>query len=474
MKHLMLFSLLVLLLFPVGLAQALEITNYTDGTTIDYTVPLIRGTLENQDVTEITCENLSSQKSTRVLKGSAFHGKFKVLAELVPGENELVLKAGDEEKTLKITYQRNSNPLFVRMIYHTDSTGDTTFQTPIENDPQNFRGKFDTALKLMQTMTAEKLNDEGYGRKTFNLELDENGDVIVHVVRGKRTAAEYFQIQTEKGDGGWYDAIYREIARDYPMWNARNLVIPAYSRFDAETKTMRCHTALGGGGGLALFGSGNIFTWPDSLNDVVAAFENSTPIDTERFQDDSVGRTCFWGAAATTIGAALHEIGHTLDLPHNTDDRDVMIRGYDQWNRLFVMRDAPSGVNEDWLEYEGGDYVHWGIFSAPQLVLNPYLGDGEPPKHEPGKVRLEADHEKGLLIIHSDDGIQYLACETPERRFWCWKPEAGKDAPKDLALNMHEIFGLMRGKPRSFEFLVIDPNYNRETLGIEVHREKKK
>ena len=46
MKHQTLFSLLVLLLFPAGLVQALEITNYTDGTTIDYTVPLIRGTLE--------------------------------------------------------------------------------------------------------------------------------------------------------------------------------------------------------------------------------------------------------------------------------------------------------------------------------------------------------------------------------------------------------------------------------------------
>ena len=258
------------------------------------------------------------------------------------------------------------------------------------------------------------------------------------------------------------------------MWNARNLVIPAYSRFDAETKKMRCHTALGGGGGLALFGSGNIFTWPDSLNDVVAAFENSTPIDTERFQDDSVGRTCFWGAAATTIGAALHEIGHTLDLPHNTDYSDVMIRGYDQWNRLFVMRDAPSGVNEDWLEYEGGDYVHWGIFSAPQLALNPYLGDGEPPKREPGKVRLEPDHEKGILHVHADDGIQFLACETPERRFWCWKPEAGQAAPKDLDLNMQEVFNMVREKTRSFEFTAIDPNYNLETVGIKVLREKKK
>ena len=471
MKKLILFSLM--LLIPAGLAQALEITNYTDGTTIDYTVPLIRGTLENQDVTEITCENQSSQKSTRVLKGSAFHGQFKVLAELVPGENQLVLKAGDEEKTLKITYQRNSNPLFVRAIYHTDSTGDTAYQTPIENDQQNFRGKIGTALKLMQTMTAEKLNDEGYGRKTFNLELDENGEVIVHVVRGKMTADEYFKIQTEHSDNGWYRVVFAELMNDYPMENARNLVIPAYSRFDSETKSMRCHTALGSSAGQALFGSGNMFTWPDSLNDVVAAFENSTPIDTEHFQDDSVGRTCFWGAAATTIGAAMHEIGHTLDLPHNTDYRDVMIRGYDQWNRLFVMRDAPSGVNEDWFEYKGGDYVHWGQFTAPQLVLNPYLGDGEPPKREPGKVRLEPDHEKGILHIHADDGIQYLACETPERRFWSWKPEAGQDAPKDLDLNMREIMDFLRGKARNFEFTAIDPNYNLEKVGIEVHREKK-
>ena len=61
------------------------------------------------------------------------------------------------------------------MIYMTDSTGDTTFQTPYENDPQNYKGKLDTALKLMQCFTAETMNDAGLGRKTFNLELDENG-----------------------------------------------------------------------------------------------------------------------------------------------------------------------------------------------------------------------------------------------------------------------------------------------------------
>jgi len=461
-----------LLLFCATLAQALEITNISDGTTLDYTVALIRGTLENQNVTEITCENQSSQKSTRILTGSAFHGHFKVLAELVPGENQLLLKAGDEQKTLKLTYKRNSNPLFVRAIYHTDSTGETQFQTQRENDPQNFRGKLDTALKLMQTMTAERLNDEGYGRQTFNLELDENGDVIVHVFRGKLTATEYFQIQTEKDDGGWFDVIYEEIKDEFPMTNARNLVIPAYSRFDAETKTMRSHTALGGPCGLAMFGSGNLFTWPDSLNEVVSAFENSTKIDTEHFQDDSVWRTCFWGAAATTIGAALHEIGHTLDLPHNYDQHDVMVRGYDQWNRLFVMRDAPSGVNADWLEYEEGDYAWWGPMTAPQLVLNPYLRDEVAPEQNREKVRIEANHQTGIMHVHADEGIRYITCYADGHRFWAWKPEAGEEAPKDKDLKMLEILYQAPKEPVDFDFMVIDPNYARAYEGVHLNRKK--
>ena len=231
-------------LTTLSFTSGMEITNYSDGTVIDYPVALLYGTTEDKNAVDIQCENTSSSKSTRILKGSAFQGRFKVLAELVPGENTLLLKSGSEEKTLKIIYQQNKNPLFVRVIYQTDSSGNTEFQSQKKDDPQNFRSKLDTAMKLMQTFTAERMNDAGYGRKTFNLQLDENGNVIVHVVKGKLTAQEYAQIQEEKGDIAWFDTVFNELKESYPLDKARNLVIPAYSRFIPETGKVPGHTAL--------------------------------------------------------------------------------------------------------------------------------------------------------------------------------------------------------------------------------------
>ena len=457
-------------------AFALNVTNYSDGTVIDYPVALIYGTTEDASLTEIQCENTSSQKSTRVLNGSAFGGRFKVLAELIPGENTLVLKSGPEEKTLKLTYRKNENPLVVRMIYMTDSTGNTEFQSQKKDDPQNFRGKLDTAAKLMQTFTAERMNDAGYGRKTFNLELDENGDVIVHVVKGKLTAEEYYRIQEEHGDGQWYVTVYEELRETYPMAQARNLVIPAYSRFVPGKNIIPGHTALGGSAGLAMFGSANIFTWPDSLNEVTAAFQDSTPIDRAHFQDDSVGRSCFWGAASTTMGAALHEIGHTFDLPHSNDVQDIMLRGHDRFNRAFLMREAPHAYNPEWYTFRDDEIALWGPKNAPQLNWNPYFQDGAPTERNGEKVHIEMDHQTGILTVKAEDGIQFIGCVADDPRVWIWTPEMDADAEKPIrekTFRFWDIAGKTAPEGEHFEFFACDANYQNAGVSLQVVRQQK-
>jgi hypothetical protein len=73
---------------------AIAITNYTPDEEIRYAVPLIRGTLDDPQSTEISAINTSSTRDTREMKGLAYKGQFKVMTELLPGENKLLLRSG--------------------------------------------------------------------------------------------------------------------------------------------------------------------------------------------------------------------------------------------------------------------------------------------------------------------------------------------------------------------------------------------
>src|SRR4051794_19002704 len=93
--------LLPLLGLTAGEKQAplppIQVTNYAPGEESRIPVPLLRGELADRNASAVTVVNTSSQRPTREMTGLVREGRFKVLCELVPGENKLVLKAGDAE-----------------------------------------------------------------------------------------------------------------------------------------------------------------------------------------------------------------------------------------------------------------------------------------------------------------------------------------------------------------------------------------
>jgi len=48
--------------------------------------------------------NKSSHKKTKIVSVMIYKGKFKVLSELVPGENDLVLRTDSSELSFKLIY----------------------------------------------------------------------------------------------------------------------------------------------------------------------------------------------------------------------------------------------------------------------------------------------------------------------------------------------------------------------------------
>ena len=102
----------------------------------------------------------------------------------------------------------------------------------------------------------------------------------------------------------------------------------------------RGHVALGGGG-LALFGTGCLWTWPSSVSAVTGSLCDSSPMDPTLYMDDSGYRGTVGGCVATTMGSVLHELGHTFDLGHT--EQGIMARGFDDLDSLLTLASERGG-----------------------------------------------------------------------------------------------------------------------------------
>ena len=257
-------------------AGTIAVMNHPEAGTIRYPAALLRGRLTDTKARSVEIVNETSKRRTT---GLAYKGRFVGLAELVAGRNRLVVRSGQDTGKLTITYRPQTNRRVVRVFYLTDKSGQTKYQTPLADDRQDYAAKLATAMTVLQTFTAERMHDCGHGRITFRLDRDSRGAVKVHTLRGTMTAAEYHKLSGQQlWRHGW-----ELIAKREPNANARDLLIPAFTRFDAKSGNLYSHTALGGGP-LALFGGGNLFTWPSTLGDVQRAFMDPRGIDPKKIR----------------------------------------------------------------------------------------------------------------------------------------------------------------------------------------------
>lgn len=383
-------------------AKNIVVSNFTNGETVRYPVPLLKGTLSDTKATSISIINETAKIPGQTTTGLALNGRFKALTELVPGENKLVLQSGDTKLPFTLIYKPQTNPNIVRAVFVTDNTGNTAYDTPDPKDAQDYKGKFDTSLKLMQSFTAEWMNDQGYGRKTFNLETDKDGRVIVHIVKGDKPAAEYFK--PDRGE--LFDMLNKVMNEQSPNPLAKNLVLIAFSRFDPVQKKNLAYTALGGGN-QALFGGSCMYTWPDTIAQAQPAFMDGTLIDETAHGSDSADRHAYWANSSTGIGAALHELSHTFGLPHTTDARDIMTRGIDRFNRFFTFIDPACKRVKQAVEFTPEQEAYFCPVSAASLAPSPFF-------RIDAQVRstFKADPAASTIVIQNPKGIAFVGVET--------------------------------------------------------------
>ena len=442
-------------------SAGLALENHKTGTTVDYQVALLSGTVET-GARSIQVANTSTPEKPRISEGVVHENRFKALVELIPGQNRLALKSDLSEDLvwIDLDYVESTNPYYMRLIWMTDNSGATDFATPVDDHPQEYEARMQTAALLMQTFTAERMHEAGYGRRTFRLERDAAGKVIVHTLKTPQSAEDYALLTGNQ----WWGQVGNWLSRDHPDKYAKNMVLAAYTRKESGTGKMINHTALGGGN-LGLFGSASVFSWPRSLDEARTVFADSTMIDPARVHDDSSRRSVVWGLVSTTVGAALHEMGHTFGLPHTKDPHDIMTRGFDHFGRAFTFFDPPSRVNLRPKVFQKDEEAKWAPVSASALRWSRWFAGNDPQHPSEERPTIGFDMAAGTATLRCSAGLRWTGFISNGDAI-AFREFTEPEAPVEVVLKLDEIQAMMDGLPLT-RVAVLSANGAREGRDLE-------
>lgn len=263
----------------------------------------------------------------------------------------------------------NTPPLHLAIVLGSDSLG--TFDAVPARADREGHGietavrKFRMAAYLWQAFTAEQMWRNKLGRRVFRFDEEwmtgtstirdrEMGimrsEARVHLIRTKKTVAELRDLEKAqqnpkaKNKGALFTIAQDAIKEYFKPLDGQKLYVSCLlldSHWDTGSRTITGHAALGGGNGdlgLAIFGSHCLQSYPSTFEEVVPAFTDCTPTDTNFVANDCNDCGSSWEMANIGIGAHLHETGHLFGCPHQ--EAGIMLRDYVKLNRSFVTREA--------------------------------------------------------------------------------------------------------------------------------------
>ncbi|XP_053692141.1 uncharacterized protein LOC128740602 [Sabethes cyaneus] len=322
------------------LLHSIELVNVSDNDKFLHSLILLKGVIINRCETgqlKVRVDNVDWPASSSVRFINDKKGQFRLLINLKEGKNHVTLVYCEHEVAVNICFERSACPYTIIPLYIICQGHDGSYQSDtVNNDIQNACRKINLGIKLVQSLYAEKLFERGFGRKTFTV----GSDCIPFY---SSLAVDESRLMTDQELWNYFS---KEIIESELLKSEKQKFIAfisstfyeGISNNDFSYENIKRHTtghAALGGGGLALFGTGCLYTWPSSLPEIVPAFLNKKKINRASLMDDSNHRHTYGGCYATTIGSVCHELGHIFDLGHTKDG--IMGSEFDHVNRVFTL-----------------------------------------------------------------------------------------------------------------------------------------
>eukprot|EP00743_Colponemidia_sp_Colp-15_P008606 GILK01009365.1.p1 GENE.GILK01009365.1~~GILK01009365.1.p1 ORF type:complete len:632 (+),score=80.64 GILK01009365.1:68-1897(+) len=393
--------------------SSIRVLNFEHEEVLSYCLPLISGLVPDHTRTVY----ISSTGDTKTREWPVYNGQFKGVVQLQLGENVVSIRAGADTlqlslyylpaKTVALSSTSSASRYFIRLVFLLSRDGNGCICGPEDEccSIESGRSRLAFCALLIQSVMAETMRSQGYGRLTFRLENE--GDVgfpLVHQLRSPLTTSELHRM----AGGDLWSHFYHELTQcGFANEQVINIGLMSFSSFDVHKKQPLGHTALGGGS-LALFSCCNMYTWPSSIDELVHRITDDRPVDSNRFFDDSNHRGRRWSNFSTGVGAVLHELSHCLGLPHVTNGFGIMARDFDYLVRNFTsceyITDQGRRIG---MQVGLADEMRWHRGNAVRLYCSPFLRDIERPSHPKPVVTVI-----GNRIIVRGHSILYVGFHT--------------------------------------------------------------
>lgn len=361
--------------------------------------------------------------------------------------------------TLLFNELPNNKPVHLCVIVGRDSNG--TYDMPAYRLQRGEVANLETAIRklkvagrLMQAFTQDEFRVLGLSNRSFQFVEETSSkqtlfgysvdsptphkEVKVHVLRSPKTVAELrdpnlAQQNPNASDSGGLFSHALEVIRNnvelfgpYKQLNTAIQCAVLYldAHFDIKSQMILTHAALGGGSGevkLAIFGSHGLHSWPVNFPQVGPSFLDATPLSTREVANDCNQCGTSWECLNITMGAFMHEIGHSLGSPHQVDG--VMLRDYIWWNRSFMTREARcirTGSNGLVISGQGTwpQLCHWNILDIfrylhhDSFTLPPDKEDPSFGKTLTTKMALSAGADRAPTLYNTPSAGALIKSET--------------------------------------------------------------